>query len=60
MNPARYPGGLTVVSRTFTLGRGSYFWSFGVHQAYSGLSAVCLTADDSFGVPCIRFSQRPG
>jgi hypothetical protein len=39
------------------LGRGWYFWSFGVHQAYSGLSAVCITADDSFGVPCIHFGQ---
>ena len=57
---ARHPGGLIVASRTFTLGRGVYFWSFGVHQAYSGLSAVCLTADDSFGVPCIRFSQPAG
>ena len=54
---ASHPGGQVVASRTFTLGRGSYFWSFGVHQAYSGLSAVCITADDSFGVPCIQFGQ---
>ena len=52
-----HPDGQVVASRTFTLGRGSYFWSFGVHQAYSGLSAVCITADDSFGVSCIHFGQ---
>ena len=54
---AAHPGGQVVASRTFTLGRGWYFWSFGVHQAYSGLSAACLTADDSFGVSCIPFGQ---
>jgi hypothetical protein len=52
-----HPDGQVVASRTFTLGQGSYFWSFGVHQAYSGLSAVCITADDSFGVSCIHFGQ---
>ena len=54
---AQHPGGQVVASRTFTLGRGFYFWSFGVHQVYPGLSAVCITADDSFGVPCLHFSQ---
>jgi hypothetical protein len=54
---AAHPGGQVVASRTFTLGRGWYFWNFGVHQAYSGLSAVCVTADDSFGVSCIPFGQ---
>ncbi|HLN71574.1 MAG TPA: hypothetical protein VK280_30425 [Streptosporangiaceae bacterium] len=54
---AAHPGGQVVASRTFTLGQGWYLWSFGVHQAYSGLSAVCVTADDSFGVPCIQFGQ---
>jgi len=52
---AGHPDGQVVASRTFTLARGWYFWSFGVHQAYTGLSAVCVTADDAFGVPCIRF-----
>jgi hypothetical protein len=52
---AGHPDGQAVARATFTLGRGWYFWSFGVHQAYSGLSAVCLTADDSFGMPCIHF-----
>jgi hypothetical protein len=47
-----HPDGQVVASRTFTLGRGSYFWNFGVHQAYQGLTAVCLTADDSFGMAC--------
>ena len=54
---AAHPGGQVVASRTFTLGQGWYFWSFGVHQAYSGLSAVSVTADDSFGVSCIPFDQ---
>jgi hypothetical protein len=57
---AQHPGGQTVAQKTFTLGRGWYFWSFGVHQVYSGLSAVCVTADDSFGAPCIHFGQSPG
>jgi hypothetical protein len=54
---AQHPNGQVVARQTFTLGRGWYFWSFGVHQAYSGLSAVCITADESFGVPCIHFGQ---
>jgi hypothetical protein len=54
---AAHPDGQVVASQTFALGQGWYFWSFGVHQAYSGLSAVCITADDSFGVPCIHFGQ---
>ena len=52
---AQHPDGLVVAKRTFTLGRGWYWWSFGVHQVFSGLSAVCITADDSFGVPCLHF-----
>jgi hypothetical protein len=52
-----HPAGQLVASRTFTLSRGMYFWGFGVHQVYSGLSAVCITADDSFGMPCLHFGQ---
>jgi hypothetical protein len=54
---AAYPNGQVVASRTFTLGQGWYWWSFGVHQVFSGLSAVCVTADDSFGVPCLHFTS---
>jgi hypothetical protein len=49
------PGGVTVAKRTFTLNRGDYFWGFGVHRVFSGLTAVCLTADDSFGMSCVHF-----
>jgi hypothetical protein len=54
---AQYPNGQVVAQRTFTLGPGWYWWSFGVHQVFSGLSAVCVTADDSFGVPCLHFTS---
>jgi hypothetical protein len=50
------PGGVTVAKRTFTLRRGDYFWGFGVHRVFSGLTAVCLTADESFGMSCVHFS----
>lgn len=53
----QYPRGLVVKARQFTEGRGWFFWSFGVHQAFSGLQAVCLSASDSFGIPCIDFGQ---
>jgi hypothetical protein len=52
---AQHPMGQVVAQRTFTLGRGWYWWSFGVHQVFPGLSAVCVTADDSFGVACLHF-----
>ena len=52
---AQHPNGQVVAQRTFTLGRGWYWWSFGVHQVFPGLSAVCVTADGSFGVPCLHF-----
>jgi hypothetical protein len=51
------PNGQVVAQQTFTLGPGWYWWSFGVHQVFSGLSAVCITADDSFGVPCLYFGS---
>jgi hypothetical protein len=50
------PGGVTVAKRTFTLNRGDYFWGFGVHRVFSGLTAVCLAADESFGMSCVHFS----
>ena len=53
---ARHPGGLTVASRALTLERGWYWRGFGVHRAYQGLSAVCVTATESFGMSCVRFS----
>ena len=52
---AQHPMGQVVAQRTFTLGRGWSWWSFGVHQVFPGLSAVCVTADDSFGVACLHF-----
>jgi hypothetical protein len=57
---ARYSGGLTVASRAFTLKRGWYWRGFGVHQAYQGLSAVCVTATESFGTSCVHFSGPAG
>jgi hypothetical protein len=53
---ARRPGGLTVASRAFTLKRGWHWRGFGMHQAYQGLSAVCVTATESFGTSCVHFS----
>jgi hypothetical protein len=53
---ARHPGGLTVASRAFTLKQGWYWSGFGVHQAYRGLSAVCVTVTESFGMSCVHFS----
>ena len=57
---ARHPGGLTVASRAFALKRGWYWRGFGVHQAYQGLSALCMTATESFGMSCVRFSGPAG
>ena len=54
---AQYPDGQVVDQRTFTLGQGWYWWSFGVHQVFTGLSAVCVTADDTFAVPCLHFGS---
>jgi hypothetical protein len=54
---AQHPGGQVVAEQTFTLGQGWYWWSFGVHQVFAGLSAVCITADESFGVPCLHFGS---
>lgn len=49
-------GGVTVAMRTFTLNRGDYYWGFGLHRVFTGLTAVCLTADESFGMSCVHFS----
>jgi len=57
---ARHPGGLTVASRAFSLKRGWYWWGFGVHQAYRGLSAVCVSATGSFGTSCVHFGGPAG
>jgi len=50
------PGGVTVAMRTFTLNRGDYYWGFGLHRVFTGLTAVCLAADESFGMSCVHFS----
>jgi len=50
------PGGVTVAMRTFTLNRGDYYWGFGLQREFTGLTAVCLTADESFGMSCVHFS----
>jgi hypothetical protein len=52
---AQFPDGLTVASATFTVRPGWYLWTFRVRQAFPGLSAVCITANESFGTPCIHF-----
>lgn len=52
---AQHPRGQTVAHNTFTLRRGTYFWSFRIRKAFPGLTAVCITADGSFGKPCIHF-----
>jgi hypothetical protein len=45
------------------MGCGFMVWGDGrreikkIAKSSSGLSAVCITADDSFGVPCIHFGQ---
>ena len=54
---AQHPAGQIAAEQTFTLPRGWYWWSFGIHRAYPGLRAVCLTATDAFGQPCVRFSS---
>jgi len=51
---AQHPGGQVIASKTFTLRRGWYFSSFRIRHAYPGLTAVCITADDSFAAPCIH------
>jgi hypothetical protein len=50
-----HPGGQTVAQQSVTAGRGWRSRDFGVHQAYRGLTAVCLTADEAFGSACIEF-----
>jgi hypothetical protein len=57
---AQHPRGQVVAQRTFVLGRGWYWWSFGVHRVFAGLSAVCVSADDSFGVACLHFGPSAG
>lgn len=52
---ARHPRGQVAARATFTLRRGFYFWTFRIRHAFTGLSAVCLTADSSFGTSCVHF-----
>lgn len=52
---AAHPGGQVAASRTFTLNRGWYFFPFRIREPFAGLTAVCLTADQAFGLSCVRF-----
>lgn len=57
---AAHPAGIVAAERTFTLSAGWYWWSFGVHQEYESLRAVCVQATDGFGEPCVTFGgQNP-
>ena len=49
------PGGQVVAQLTATANPGWYLWSFHIRKAYAGLTAVCITASDSFGNSCIQF-----
>ena len=55
IHTTRDPGGQTVAQLTATAEPGWYLWSFHIRQAYAGLTAVCITASDTFGNPCIQF-----
>lgn len=57
---AQHPGGLTVASRAFTLKQGWYWRGFGVRRSFQDLSAVCVTATESFGMSCVQFSAPAG
>jgi hypothetical protein len=49
------PGGQVVAQLTATLRPGWYLSMFHIRKSYAGLTAVCITASDSFGKPCIQF-----
>jgi len=53
---SQHPDGQVVASGTFTLNRGWYLSLFRVREAFPGLTRVCITASDSFGASCLRFS----
>jgi hypothetical protein len=53
----QHPGGQRIASATFTLRRGWYFNGFRIRQPFAGLTAVCLTADDTFGTSCVHFGN---
>lgn len=52
---AQHPDGQVVAGGTFALNRGWYLSVFRVREAFPGLTQLCITADDSFGAPCLRF-----
>jgi hypothetical protein len=49
------PRGQVVAQLTATLRPGWYLSMFHIRKAYAGLTAVCITASDSFATPCIQF-----
>jgi hypothetical protein len=53
-------GGLTVASRACTFKRGWYWRGFGVHRSFQDLSAVCVTATESFGMSCVQSGAPAG
>lgn len=52
---SQHPNGQVVAGGTFTLNRGWYLSVFRVREAFPGLTRLCITASDSFGMPCLRF-----
>jgi hypothetical protein len=56
---SQFPGGDTVARQTFTAGPGVLSRAFGVHQVFTGLTMVCLTANDAFGTSCVNFGAAP-
>ncbi len=55
------PGGLTVGKMQVTADSGPLSMAFGIHQAFPGLSKVCLAASSpvlsSQGMPCVQLGQ---
>ncbi|MGH3286621.1 MAG: hypothetical protein ACRDPD_18415, partial [Streptosporangiaceae bacterium] len=56
------PGGVTVAAAQ-AAGTGQITATFGVHQVFDGLTAVCLAATTSVAaspdMPCLQFGQQP-
>lgn len=57
------PGGLTVARQQVTAPAGTVSRAFGIHEVFSGLTAVCLAATSpvvpSPDLPCVDFGSPP-
>jgi hypothetical protein len=55
-----HPSGEIIASNTFTLNQGFYLFPFRIRKPFAGLTKVCVSGTEAFGISCVSLLSPPG